>query len=119
MEEHLRNSVLNQAYLFPEIKKANEYSPKKTTAHNSNMEIHQESSPRLHYQKLPQNMLRNVDIPIIDSTATTGFKRISKSKACKNIRNFNYLYDAREQSEKLRRLKEKYKIGDGMKTESS
>lgn len=41
-------------------------------------------------------------------------QRMKNSKA-KNVRNFNGLYDARQQSDKLRDMQEKYRIGEGKK----
>mgnify|MGYP006102558065 CR=1 FL=1 len=36
-----------------------------------------------------------------------------KNSRAKNVRNFNGLYDARQQSDKFRDMQEKYRIGDG------
>ena len=38
-----------------------------------------------------------------------------KNSKAKNVRNFNGLYDARQQSDKLRDMQEKYRIGEGKK----
>lgn len=68
--------------------------------------------------ELPPKVLGYHPMEQSQFTQSRGF-RISKSKVNKNIRNFSCLYDPKEQSEQLRKMKEKYKIGDGMKTESS
>ena len=38
-----------------------------------------------------------------------------KNSKAKNVRNFHGLYDARQQSDKLRDMQEKYRIGEGKK----
>ena len=123
LSEQMKNSILTQAYLFPEIPPSKKSeSPRKEsnigsmlTSQIENQVVEQGSdispsqmttmigtkSAYLRPNPIELTNLRNVtDIPILDSNMahSSGF-RISKSKVNKNIRNLNHLYDAREQSE--------------------
>lgn len=49
-----------------------------------------------------------------DSIVSNAYKTPNmKNSKAKNIRNFNCLYEGRLQSDKLKEMQEKYRIGDG------